>query len=174
MGHIDAAHAQHATWGRCKNSESFWTLEDGELHITMTKLDKGTPWDAALQGHEPMDPVTIQEVGFVERCLKECKYFLEGLACLQKPVYDDSLCRFDFTSPCLSAAYICILHAGCNELRVSAFLELRDIDSVRLQVRSDIMKERFQEEHPGFDFSNATFNGNVPDPSKFMGGVSYK
>jgi len=42
------------------------------------------------------------------------------------------------------------------------------------QIRSDIMRERFSEEHPGFDFSNATFNGNVPDPSKFMGGVGYK
>ena len=31
-----------------------------------------------------------------------------------------------------------------------------------------------QEEHPGFDFRNAEFNGNVPDASKFMGGVSYR
>ena len=29
----------------------------------MTKLDKGTPWDAALQGHEPLDPLAKQEVG---------------------------------------------------------------------------------------------------------------
>eukprot|EP00285_Hemiselmis_virescens_P009812 CAMPEP_0173393680 /NCGR_PEP_ID=MMETSP1356-20130122/22250_1 /TAXON_ID=77927 ORGANISM="Hemiselmis virescens, Strain PCC157" /NCGR_SAMPLE_ID=MMETSP1356 /ASSEMBLY_ACC=CAM_ASM_000847 /LENGTH=221 /DNA_ID=CAMNT_0014351737 /DNA_START=63 /DNA_END=725 /DNA_ORIENTATION=+ len=84
----------HTTWGRVKCSESFWTLEDSELHLTMTKLDKGTPWDAALQGHEPLDPLAKQEI------------------------------------------------------------------------RGDIMRERFAEEHPGFDFSNATFNGNVPDPSK--------
>ncbi len=55
---------QHPTWGRIKSCESFWTLEDTELHITMTKLDKGKPWDAALEGHEPLDPVTLQEVGF--------------------------------------------------------------------------------------------------------------
>lgn len=36
------------------------------------------------------------------------------------------------------------------------------------------MLERFQEENPGFDFSNAEFNGMVPDPQKFMGGVKYQ
>lgn len=35
-----------------------------------------------------------------------------------------------------------------------------------------LMLERFQEENPGFDFSRAEFNGNVPDPSEFMGGIS--
>ena len=33
--------------------------------------------------------------------------------------------------------------------------------------------ERFQEEHPGFDFRSAEFNGQVPDPRAFMGGVKY-
>ncbi|KAJ1493981.1 hypothetical protein T484DRAFT_2655751 [Baffinella frigidus] len=93
---------QHDLGGKAKNSESYWTLEDAELHITLTKLAKGVPWNSALEGHEPLDPVTATEV------------------------------------------------------------------------RKDIMRERFQEEHPGFDFSGAEFNGNVPDPSKFMGGVSYK
>ena len=36
-----------------------------------------------------------------------------------------------------------------------------------------LMLERFQEENPGFDFRDATFNGEVPDPRKFLGGVSY-
>ena len=35
------------------------------------------------------------------------------------------------------------------------------------------MLERFQEENPGFDFSGASFNGQVPDPKNFMGGVGY-
>ena len=35
------------------------------------------------------------------------------------------------------------------------------------------MIERFQEEHPGFDFRSAEFNGQVPDPRAFMGGVKY-
>ena len=32
---------------------------------------------------------------------------------------------------------------------------------------------RFQEEHPGFDFSGAEFSGSAPDPRKFMGGVPH-
>ena len=35
------------------------------------------------------------------------------------------------------------------------------------------MIERFQEEHPGFDFRSAEFNGQVPDLRAFMGGVKY-
>jgi len=33
-----------------------------------------------------------------------------------------------------------------------------------------LMLERFQREHPGFDFSNAAFSGQAPDARKFMGG----
>ncbi|KAJ9519370.1 hypothetical protein QJQ45_023166 [Haematococcus lacustris] len=35
-----------------------------------------------------------------------------------------------------------------------------------------LMLERFQQEHPGFDFSGASFNGSVPNPRTFMGGAS--
>lgn len=31
-----------------------------------------------------------------------------------------------------------------------------------------LMLERFQEEHPGFDFSDAKFSGQAPDPKTFM------
>lgn len=41
------------------------------------------------------------------------------------------------------------------------------------EVKKQLMLERFQEENPGFDFSNAEFNGSVPDPQTFMGGVKY-
>ena len=41
------------------------------------------------------------------------------------------------------------------------------------EAKKKIMLERFQEENPGFDFSNAEFNGMIPDPRNFMGGVSY-
>lgn len=34
-----------------------------------------------------------------------------------------------------------------------------------------MMLERFKEEHPGFDFSGADFNGQVPDARTFMGGM---
>ncbi|KAG8372608.1 hypothetical protein BUALT_Bualt12G0084400 [Buddleja alternifolia] len=35
-----------------------------------------------------------------------------------------------------------------------------------------LMLERFQVENPGFDFSQAQFSGNCPDPRTFMGVVS--
>jgi hypothetical protein len=41
-------------------------------------------------------------------------------------------------------------------------------------VQKELMLERFQEEHPGFDFRDAEFNGGVPDPRTFMGGVKYQ
>lgn len=41
------------------------------------------------------------------------------------------------------------------------------------EVKKDLMLERFQEENPGFDFRDAKFNGGVPDPRSFMGGVTY-
>ena len=42
------------------------------------------------------------------------------------------------------------------------------------EVQKNILLERFQEENPGFDFSQAQMNGQVPDATKFMGGVGYK
>ncbi|CDJ38395.1 nuclear movement domain-containing protein, putative [Eimeria tenella] len=42
------------------------------------------------------------------------------------------------------------------------------------EVQKKLMLERFGEEHPGFDFSGATFSGSAPDPRSFMGGISYK
>jgi hypothetical protein len=49
------------------------------------------------------------------------------------------------------------------------------LDPLALQeAQKKVMLERFGEEHPGFDFSGAEFNGMAPDPRTFMGGVSYK
>mmetsp|Transcript_28467 Transcript_28467/g.28800 ORF Transcript_28467/g.28800 Transcript_28467/m.28800 type:complete len:118 (+) Transcript_28467:343-696(+) len=42
------------------------------------------------------------------------------------------------------------------------------------EVKKKMMIERFQEEHPAFDFSNADFNGTVPDAREFMGGIKYR
>jgi len=48
------------------------------------------------------------------------------------------------------------------------------IDPLSLQqVQKELMLERFQEENPGMDFRDAEFNGSVPDPRDFMGGVRY-
>lgn len=41
------------------------------------------------------------------------------------------------------------------------------------EVKKSLILERFEEENPGFDFRDATFNGGVPDARTFMGGVKY-
>merc|ERR1712151_1135828 len=41
------------------------------------------------------------------------------------------------------------------------------------EVNKKLMLERFQEEHPGFDFSQASFSGQAPSARTFMGGVSH-
>ena len=40
------------------------------------------------------------------------------------------------------------------------------------EIRKQMMLERFQEEHRQFDFSNAEFTGNAPDPRTFLNGTS--
>lgn len=82
--------------------ESFWTLEDGEIHVTLQKMRKAETWASAFAGHAPLDPLAAQEE------------------------------------------------------------------------QRRILLQRFQEEHPGFDFSSAAVNGAVPDPRTFMEGVKYK
>ena len=42
------------------------------------------------------------------------------------------------------------------------------------EIKKKLMLERFQEENPTFDFSNAEFNGAVPSARSFMGGISHK
>ncbi|KAJ1637830.1 nudC domain-containing protein 2, partial [Pavlovales sp. CCMP2436] len=84
------------------SNDSFWTLEDGTLHLSLVKGSRGVTWAALLKGHSAFDPLTQQEVA------------------------------------------------------------------------KSLMLERFQAENPGFDFSGASFNGEVPDPKSFMGGMRYK
>ena len=56
----------------------------------------------------------------------------------------------------------------------SVFVGHDEVDPLtRNDVQKKLMLERFQEENPGFDFSNAEFNGSVPDARTFMGGVKY-
>uniref|UniRef100_A0A0G4FK65 CS domain-containing protein n=1 Tax=Chromera velia CCMP2878 TaxID=1169474 RepID=A0A0G4FK65_9ALVE len=56
----------------------------------------------------------------------------------------------------------------------SAFKNHGGLDAFSQQeVQKKLMLERFQEEHPGFDFSGASFSGQAPDARTFMGGVKY-
>ena len=47
------------------------------------------------------------------------------------------------------------------------------IEKAKQEVQKKILLERFQEENPTFDFSGAEFNGQIPDPRTFMGGLNY-
>ncbi|XP_039123798.1 nudC domain-containing protein 2 [Dioscorea cayenensis subsp. rotundata] len=82
-----------------KTDSSFWTLEDGVMHVTLHKRDKGNTWSSPIKGQGVLDSYTA------------------------------------------------------------------DLEQKRL------MLQRFQEENPGFDFSQAQFNGTCPDPRTFMGGI---
>ncbi|KAG8077502.1 hypothetical protein GUJ93_ZPchr0007g4392 [Zizania palustris] len=82
-----------------KTDSSFWTIEDGELHITLQKREKGKTWSSPIQGQGSLDPYAAD------------------------------------------------------------------------QEQKRLMLQRFQEENPGFDFSQAQFSGTCPDPRTFMGGI---
>ncbi|KAF8783704.1 hypothetical protein HU200_000133 [Digitaria exilis] len=82
-----------------KTDSSFWTIEDGEMHITLQKREKGKTWSSPIQGQGVLDPYAAD------------------------------------------------------------------------QEQKRLMLQRFQEENPGFDFSQAQFSGTCPDPRTFMGGL---
>lgn len=56
----------------------------------------------------------------------------------------------------------------------SAFKGHESLNAAELEsVKKKITLERFQQEHPGFDFSGAEFSGAAPDPREFLGGIKY-
>ena len=42
--------------GACVSRESHWTLDAGELTLTLTKAARGETWQAAFEGHGRLDP----------------------------------------------------------------------------------------------------------------------
>ena len=61
-----------------------------------------------------------------------------------------------------------------NEVPVT-FNTAARLDPFQLQeVQKEIMLQRWGEQYPGMDFADADFNGSVPDPRTFMGGVGYQ
>jgi CS domain len=45
---------------------------------------------------------------------------------------------------------------------------------LKQEMQQQLLLERFQEENTGMDFRDATFNGSVPDPRTYMGGIGYE
>jgi hypothetical protein len=85
---------------------------------------------------------------------------------------------------CIEDEYICIYLQKANKGIVweaalkgevnKAATATVTLNPTQLQyVQQRLMLERFQEENPGMDFRDATFNGSVPDPRTFMGGVKH-
>jgi hypothetical protein len=81
--------------------DSTWSMDGGEVEISLQKMRKAETWEAALKGHGALNPIEVSEA------------------------------------------------------------------------QKKLTLERFQQEHPGFDFSGAEFSGAPPDPRSFMGGVKY-
>ncbi len=69
---------------------------------------------------------------------------------------------------------ICLSKARPGETWNCALKSGKMLDPQQVQIaQQEILKERFQKEHPGFDFSGAEFSGTAPDARKFLGGMDY-
>ncbi|XP_025798689.1 nudC domain-containing protein 2-like isoform X3 [Panicum hallii] len=44
-----------------KTDSSFWTIEDGEMHITLQKREKGKTWSSPIQGQGLLDPYAADQ-----------------------------------------------------------------------------------------------------------------
>ncbi|EGC31744.1 hypothetical protein DICPUDRAFT_13641, partial [Dictyostelium purpureum] len=48
-------------YSKIKQNDSFWTLEDGMIHITLQKMNKAEIWLAALKGHLNQNEALLNE-----------------------------------------------------------------------------------------------------------------
>ncbi|KAJ9505878.1 hypothetical protein QJQ45_017847 [Haematococcus lacustris] len=134
--------------GSVKVSESFWTLgESGTAAQSLDRQPGPTRQSVGSSGAAAVAAADDDEVD--QRCL--CA------ACLDAE--DGSL-------------HITLQKLQQGEPWPSA-LRGHEADPLTQQRDTErLMLERFQQEHPGFDFSGASFNGSVPNPRTFMGGAS--
>ncbi|GAQ86724.1 Nuclear distribution protein C [Klebsormidium nitens] len=51
----------HALCEKVKKDSSFWTVEDGVLHVTLQKAERGKAWQSALAGHTSLDPLSSEQ-----------------------------------------------------------------------------------------------------------------
>mmetsp|Transcript_21855 Transcript_21855/g.33366 ORF Transcript_21855/g.33366 Transcript_21855/m.33366 type:complete len:196 (+) Transcript_21855:65-652(+) len=59
----DAWYLDEPTGGKVKTSESSWYMDDGEIHIILSKAFRAETWEQALQGIEPtVNPAVKQEI----------------------------------------------------------------------------------------------------------------
>jgi len=125
-------------------------------------------------GLKGFDRYFIDERTFDKVKVKESSWFLdEGVItivlakCFRGQTWEGVLCGHHDAA---------VLQNGKNieKSNSSSGVVNESIDPLTKQeMQRTMMLERFQEENPGFDFRDATFNGEVPDPRTFMGGVGY-
>ena len=53
---------KEALFSKVLVDESFWMIEDDELHIALAKMKRAEMWEMALQGHKSMDPLMQEEI----------------------------------------------------------------------------------------------------------------
>ncbi|KAM3386569.1 hypothetical protein ACQJBY_009875 [Aegilops geniculata] len=58
---IQAGHVEHDLMHPVKTDSSFWTIEDGELHITLQKREKGKTWASPIKGQGSLDPYAADQ-----------------------------------------------------------------------------------------------------------------
>ncbi|SBT71044.1 CS domain protein, putative [Plasmodium malariae] len=100
--------------------------------------------------------------------LKNTESFLEGELC---SIIDED-CSYWFIED--NNLHILLTKVKKAEIWNSVFKGHKNLNAIdEDNTKKQILLERFQQEHPNFDFSSAAFNGQVPDARTFMGGVKY-
>lgn len=178
--------------------------EDGELTISLTKLQPGEPWPAAIKGHEP-DALTQQQEQqrlMLERFQREVRGATaegagsgEGLGAHR--AFAGQLAhaawRPSFGPACAPLSRAVSIGLACGARRQprrlncsassagavraprsparTALLPHPPIPTSGPNPPNPLTPPPPSVQHPGFDFSQATFNGEVPNPRTFLGGM---
>eukprot|EP00882_Tetradesmus_deserticola_P008802 GHRQ01009286.1.p1 GENE.GHRQ01009286.1~~GHRQ01009286.1.p1 ORF type:complete len:161 (+),score=43.85 GHRQ01009286.1:348-830(+) len=92
------------------------------------------------------------------------------------PFLDMDLFKAVKVSDCIWTLEDNVMHITLAKLEQGepwlAVLQGHELDPAKQQEdQQRLLLERFQREHPGFDFSNASFNGAAPNARTFMGGL---
>ncbi len=158
---------------------TFWLtdlvcVEDRIMHVTLQKRQKGEPWPSAIAGHGNLDAFTADQ--------EQRRLMLER--------FQEEVCTENFVlfllhpKPCFlnlsqSASSPSLLpipsrntteNSGCRFCRMG-LPEILGFDYYRLFWILISYVHVLDVQHPGFDFSQAQFTGNVPNPSTFLGGI---
>jgi hypothetical protein len=139
--------------------EKKWKACDFEIKILVNQLRVG------LNGH---DRYFIDEMTFGKVDTSESSWYIDDsiihillIKASRGSIWDTPLMGRD-------------LATNCNGKQDSNSTVSVVVDpATKEKITQELMLERFQEENPGFDFRDAEFNGAVPDPRTFMGGIKY-